>query len=153
MDNILEKIRKDLQIQLYKKNKLIVAVLRMLISAIHNKEITLRKQEEFKLSDEQIFEIIRSEIKKRKDSVQAYEQGNRQDLVQKEKKEIEILEKYLPAQMSDEELRKIVKEIIEAAGEDKNFGKIMGQVMGKTKGLADGQRVSALVKKVLESDS
>lgn len=150
MDNILEKIRKDLQIQLYKKNKLIVAVLRMLISAIHNKEIILRNQDKTELSNKEFFGVIKSEIRKRKDSVQAYEQGNRQDLAQKEKEEVEILNKYLPAQMSDEELRKIIKEIIEAGEKDKNFGKIMGQVMSKVKGQADGQRVSAVVKKVLE---
>ena len=90
-------------------------------------------------------------MKKRKDSIKAYEEGNREDLVKIEKVELAILEKYLPKQMSDEDLEEIVKDVINSMGNVtmKEFGKIMGQIMGKVKGLADGDRVTTMVKKIL----
>lgn len=130
------------------KDGLAVSVLRLLVSAIKNKEIMLRQTAAAELNDEQIIEVISSEIKKRKDSVAAYEQGGRHDLAEKEKKEIRILEKYLPSQLSDEEIEKIVREIATADG-GKNFGAIMGQVMPKVKGKADGIKVGEIVKRVL----
>jgi len=151
MSNILEKINGDLKGAMRGKDELSVSVLRMLISAIRNKEISLRKGEKIELADEQIIEVIKSEIKKRKDSIEAYRAGGRPDLADKEKKEEEILEAYLPPQMSDEELEKIVRETVVSLGEvsQKDFGRIMGQVMGKAKGKADGNKVSEIVKKVL----
>ena len=126
-------------------------VLRMLLSALKEKEIALRKGEEINLTEEQVVEVIASEIKKRKDSVLAYEQGGREDLAQKEKDEILILEKYLPAQLSDEELEKIVKEEIASFGEAglKDMGKIIGRIMPRVKGKTDGGRVSEMVKRFL----
>ncbi len=134
-----------------------LSTLRMLIAAMRNKEISLRpafaeasagrQDGRAELTDGQITEVISSEIKKRRDSVEAYQQGKRQDLVDKETHEIKILEKYLPAQLNDEELEKIIKEIIAAGVQD--FGKVMGRAMAKVKGKADGNRVGALVKKLL----
>ncbi|MDD5071121.1 MAG: GatB/YqeY domain-containing protein [Patescibacteria group bacterium] len=151
MPNLSEKINGDLKMAMQEKNEIAVSVLRMLISAIRNKEISLRKGEEIKLADEQIIEVVKSEIKKRKDSVEAYKAGGRQDLADKEKKEEEILELYMPPQISDEELEKIVKETINSLEEasENDFGKIMGQVMARVKGQADGNKASEAVKKVL----
>jgi hypothetical protein len=151
MLNLKEQINDDLKQAMREKKDEVVSVLRMLLSAIKNKEITLRKGEDVNLNDKQIIEVLSSEIKKRKDSVLAYEQGSRQDLVDKEKNEIQILEKYLPEQLSDEELEKIVREIIETHDDVsvQDFGKIMSQVMPKVKGRADGNKVSKVVKKVL----
>lgn len=146
--NTIEKIKQDLKEALKNKEEKKVTVLRMTISAVRNKEIEMRKGEDVELSEEQVQQVVASEIKKRKDSVQAYEEANREDLVQNEKQEIEILEKYMPEQISDEDLEKIVLDVVEKS-DDKNFGKIMGQVMGKVKGQADGNRVSAMVKKVM----
>ncbi len=146
--SLKEQINKDLKEFMQAKNELGVSVLRMIISAIRNKEISLRKGESVELSDDQIQEVLKSEIKKRKDSIYSYKDAGRHDLAEKEEQEIDIIEKYLPEQMSDEDLTKIVKEIIDQ-NEDKNFGKIMGQVMGKVKGQADGNRVSEVVKKLL----
>ena len=147
MAKLLEQINQNLVMAMKAKNAEETSVLRMLIAAARNKEITLRKDGQAELSDEQILEVIGSEVKKRRDSVEAYSQGGRQDLVDKENSEIKILEKYLPEQMSDEELEKIVAEIIAAGATD--FGRVMGQAMARVKGKADGGKVSEIVKKML----
>jgi hypothetical protein len=157
MSKLLEQINQDLKAAMKSKDAFGLSVLRMLIAAARNKEITLRpafakasaggQGDKVELTDEQIVEVVASEIKKRRDSVEAYIKGGRQELADKESAEIKVLEKYLPARMPDEELEKIVKEII-ASGAD-NFGKIMGQAMAKVKGKADGGKVGELVKKLL----
>lgn len=123
-----------------------LSVLRMLASALKNKQIALRTGTEVELAEEQIMEVIASEVKKRQDSVEVYRQGNREDLAAKEEREIEILKIYLPAQISDEEIEAAVTEIVKA---ETDFGKAMGQAMAKLKGQADGKRVGAAVKKLL----
>jgi len=143
-----EKIKADLKTAMQAKSELTVSVLRMLISALRNKEIALREGDAVQLSDEQVTEVLSSEIKKRKDSITSYEQGSRQDLADKEKSELEILAVYLPAQASDEEIEKIVREVA-SADESGNFGKIMGQAMARLKGQADGNKVGEIVKKIL----
>lgn len=148
MPNLKDKINNNLKEAMKSKESETVSVLRMLISAIKTKEIALRKGEEVRLNDEQVIETIRSEIKKRNDSVSAYEQGGRQDLAQKEKNEIKILEKYLPPSLSDEEIEKIIREEIGAL-EEKEFGRVMGKVMAKLKGKAEGGKISEIVKKVM----
>ena len=147
MVKLLEKINQDLVLAMKSKDALTTSTLRLLIAATRNKEITLREAGKAELTDEQIIEVVGSEIKKRKDAIEAYVQGGRQELADKEANEIKILQKYLPEQMSDEELKKIIKEII-ASGAD-NFGKIMGQAMAKVKGKADGAKVGEMVKKLL----
>ena len=133
------------------------AALRFLNSAIKNKELEKRARlsKENKnaaelenlseLSDEEILSVISSEIKKRKDSVAQYERGGRDDLVEKEAAELEILKKYAPAEIPEEELKILIKNKI--AGE-KDFGKAMGLVMVEVKGRADG----SLVKKIIEEE-
>ena len=148
MPTLKEVITHDLKGAMKGKESETVSVLRMLLSAIKTKEIALRKGEEVSLNDEQVIEVIRSEIKKRNDSVSAYEQGGRQDLANKEKNEIKILEKYLPPSLSDEEIEKIVREEIGSL-EEKDFGRAMGKVMARLKGKAEGGKISEIVKKVL----
>lgn len=147
MNKLTEQINQDLTRAMKNKDAETTSALRMLIAALRNKEITLRKDGQAELSEEQVLEAISSEIKKRRDSALAYDQGGRQDLADKENSEIKILEKYLPEQMSGEELEKIVREITSSSAD--NFGKIMGLVMARVKGMADGARVGELVKKVL----
>ena len=151
MSKLKESIEDNLKQAMRDKNELVVSVLRMLKSAIGNKEISLRKDGKAELKDEEVMAVIKSEVKKHKDSIEAYTAGNRQDLVDQEKKELEILEDYLPEQISDEELEKIVKEIVSATGAEgpKDFGKVMGQVMARLKNQADGNQVGEIVKKVL----
>ncbi len=139
----------DLKTAMREKNKEELGLLRMLSASFKNKKIDLGNKDE--LTEEQAEGVVKSEVKKRKDSIKAYEEGNREDLVKIEKVELAILEKYLPKQMSDEDLEEIVKDVINSMGNVtmKEFGKIMGQIMGKVKGLADGDRVTTMVKKIL----
>jgi len=106
---------------------------------------------ESQLADEEIIDTISSEIKKRRDAITLYEQGNRQELADKEKKEIEILQKYLPEQMSEEEIKKVVAEAIAKVGakEMKEMGKVMAELTPKVKGKADNSLVSRIVKESL----
>lgn len=162
--SIKGKLQQDLKSSLRNKEETTVSVLRMALAALHNKEIEKKEklrraggkteedvQKEGELSDEEINEIIFSEIKKRKEAIEQFERGNRQDLVDKEKKELEILKKYIPEQLSEEELREIVRGAIEEAGAEsmKDIGKVMTKVMPKVRGRADGSSVSNIVKELL----
>jgi hypothetical protein len=146
-----EQVNNELKQAMREKKAETVSVLRMLLGAVKDREISLRKGEDVGLTDEQTIEVVAGEIKKRRDSVSAYKQGGRDDLAQKEENEIKILEKYLPEQLSDEDLEKIVKEIVETQNfaSLRDFGKVMGQVMPRVKGRADGSKASEIVKKVL----
>ena len=145
-------IDQDLKQAMITKDADAVSALRMLLSSIKDKEISIRTGGAGQLTDDQVVDVIKAEIKKRTESITAYEQGNRDDLVAQEKKALSYIEKYMPAQMSDEELEKIIKDAIAQAGPDikANFGKLMGSIMPLVKGKADGNRVTQTVKKLLE---
>jgi len=147
MNNLQEQISADLKQAMRDKNEVVLSTLRMLSAALKNKIIALRQGVEVVLSDEQTTEVIASEIKKRQDSVEAYTAGKRPELAAKEQAEIDLLNKYLPEQASDQEIEAVVKEIVAIGATD--FGKTMGQAMTRLKGKADGKRVGEAVKKVL----
>lgn len=165
MMNLKTKIQQDLKTALKKKEELESLVLRLLLAAILNREKEKRYklsktkpelsgeelEKESQLIDEEVIEVISSEIKKRKEAILEFEKGQRQDLVEKEKKEMEILQKYLPEQLSGEEIKKLAKEAIEKIGasEIKDMGKIMAELMPKVKGRAEGSLVSKIVKELL----
>ena len=130
------------------KNEIELSVLRMLKSSLKNKAIELIKKE---LEEAEASAVVKSEIKKRKDSIEAYTQGARQDLADREQAEIVVLEKFLPTQMAPELLAAKVKEIVAGLpeGERVDFGKVMKAVMAQLKGSADGAAVSAAVKAAL----
>jgi uncharacterized protein YqeY len=127
----------------------------MVLAAITTKEKEKKFKEKIEgdahLTDEEIIDVVASEIKKRKDAVALYEKGNRPELAEKEKKEIEILKKYLPEQLSEEELKKLVQESIAktGAGEIKDIGKVMADLTPKIKGRADNSEASRVVKEFL----
>lgn len=124
-----------------------VAVLRLLITAMKNEQIKVGSE----LTDEQALKVLASQAKQRKDSITAYKEAGRQDLVDQESAELPYIEAYLPEQMGDEELQKLVQEAIDQVGatSSADMGKVMGVAMGKVQGQADGGRVSAAVKKLL----
>jgi hypothetical protein len=124
-----------------------VAVLRLLITAMKNEQIKVGAE----LTDEQAMKVLASQAKQRKDSITAYEAAGRQDLVDNEAAELPCIEAYLPEQMGDDELEKLVQEAIDQVGATSpaDMGKVMGAAMGKVQGQADGGRVSAMVKKLL----
>jgi hypothetical protein len=162
---MLEKIKSDLAAGQKEKNENKVSTLRMLISAINNKSINKRalaagkepdlSEEELvkksELNDQEIIDAIFSEAKKRKEAAFEYERGNRPELARKEKAELEILSAYLPAQMGEEEIRKLVADAIVKTGakDAKDMGKLMGALMPATKGKADGNLVSKIVRELL----
>ena len=149
-----EKIQKDLRDAMRVKNELRLSVLRMLSSAMHNREIEKRaKGGAEELSEEEVVVSIRSEVKKRRDAITEFTKGGRQDLVDKESAELKILEEYLPQELAEEEIEKIVREVITAAGMagQKDFGRAMGEVMKKIKGRASGDRVSGVVRRMIGS--
>ncbi len=144
-----EQIEKDFTEARKAKNELVVSVLSMLRAAVLNAEIAGGRKE---FKDDDVVKVINSEVKKHKDSIADYEKGGRVDLVSKEKAEMDILAKYLPAELPEEELRKIVEEKIGelgAAGPG-DFGKVMGAVMKAAGGRAGGDAVSKMVKEFLE---
>lgn len=143
--NILEQISKDLKEAFLKREKVKISALKLLLAAIHNKEIELRGQKK-KLDETAVIETIKKEAKKRKEAIVIYEKTTRVDLLNQEKEELQILEKYLPQELSDEEIKKIIKEKISLLNNELNFGEIMAEVVKETKGRADGKRVADLVK-------
>lgn len=147
--SLLETINNDLKNAMRGKEVLKLSVLRMLITAVKNKKIELKQNDE--MNDEQALGIVKSEVKKRKDSIKSYVDGGRQDLADIEESEIKILDSYMPEQMSEEDLESKVKSVVDSVdgASMQDFGRIMGQCMGAVKGLADGDRVSAMVKKLL----
>ncbi len=150
-----ERIQEELNRVLKKGDQISCLVLRMLLAAITNKEKEKKYREKLEksadLSDEEIIEVVSSEARKRKEAISEYEKGNRPRLAEKEKSELKILEKYLPEQLSEAEIKKLVEEAIEKLGvqEPKDFGRVMAGLMPKIKGRADGSQVSKIVKELL----
>ncbi|MDI6734280.1 MAG: GatB/YqeY domain-containing protein [Patescibacteria group bacterium] len=142
-----EKILKDLEFSFKNRNISRVETLRMLMSAVHNKEIEKKgKLNISDLSEEEVLEAVVKEAKKRKEAIDFYIKGGRNDLAEKEKGELKILEEYLPAQMGEAEVRKVVKEILNSLGGIRDFGGAMSEVMKKLKGQADAKIISSVVK-------
>lgn len=127
-------------------NKTALSALRFIMSQIKYEEIDKQKE----LTDEEVVSLMQKEIKKRKEAIEMFKKGNRDDLVKDEESQIAVIQKYLPQQLSEEELNKMINEIIASLGEEKNMGKIIGLVMGKAKGRADGSIIAKLVKQKLE---
>lgn len=145
-----EKIEEDLRRALKSGETLLVSTLRLVLSAMTNRAIELRKKD-IGLSDEEIIEIMRREVRQRKDAAGEFRRGNREELALKEEQEIEILQNYLPPQMSDEDLERIVEGSIREAGATSmaDFGKVMQGAMAILKGKAEGEKVAQAVKRIL----
>jgi uncharacterized protein YqeY len=139
-----DQLEADLKAAMKQKDVLKVSVVRMLKSAIKYREIEVLKT----LDDAGIQAVVGSEIKRRRDSVDQYRQGGREDLASKEEAEIAMLQGYLPAQLSPGELERIVDAAIARAGAQgpKDMGKVMKEVLPEVQGKAEGKAVSELVK-------
>jgi uncharacterized protein YqeY len=147
---LLDKINQDYKEAVKSKNESKRNTINLLLSAIKYRQIELRTSEK-ELTDEEIINVISKEIKKRKEAIELYEKGNRQDLVEKERKELEILESYMPKQLSEEELVSTIDEVIKSVGASStsDVGKVMKELMPKVRGKADGSLVKSLVEKRL----
>jgi len=145
-----DKISNDLKVAMKSKNALKVSCLRLIIAEAKNTSIAKQKE----LTDDDIMGIMQRQVKQRKDSIESFKKGNRQDLVEKEQKELEIIQDYLPKQLTPEEIATIVKKAIEEIGPTgkKDMGKVMGIVMGKVKGKTDGKIVTQIVNEELDKN-
>lgn len=148
--SLKEKISDDLIAAMKAGDALRRDTLRMVDSMIQNAEIEKKKKDKG-LDDNEVVEVLSRAVKQRKDSVEQYKKGGRQDLAEKEKKEMEIISAYLPEQLGEEKIREIIKEVITQTGAagKADMGKVMGQAMGKLKGQADGNMVKKMVEEEL----
>ena len=144
---LINQLQEELKQSQLQKDEVKVSTLRLLLSEVKNAEISKGHQ----LSDEEIVEVALREAKKRREAAAGFRQGDREEQALKEEAELKILEGYLPVQVSDEELTKVIEQTINELGVSSlaDMGKIMQAVMGKVKGQADGGRVSALVRQKL----
>jgi len=131
------------------RDEIRLSTLRMLSSALNYEFIA----KQHKLSEEEELVVVRREAKKRKDAIEAYEKASAVDRAEKEKKELAILEEYLPKQMSNDELAKLVEEAIGETGAISmaDMGKVMAAVMGKAEGRAEGAKVAQMVRERLDN--
>jgi len=145
-----QQLQQDLKQSMLAKNELKTSVLRLVLSALGYYEIN-KGGAGYEATDEDVLSVIQKEVKQRKDSIEQYKNANRQELADKETKELEILQEYLPEQMNEDEIRRLVKEAVSQTGAKtmQDMGKVMGALMPKVKGKADGSLVSKIVKEEL----
>lgn len=145
---MLEKVNSDLVTAMKEQDKFTLSVLRMLKSALKNEEINKKSS----LTDDEVLAVIKKQVKTRKDSKEEYLTYNRTDLADNLEKEIEILNKYLPEELSDEELEKIVDETIKELNPDgmKGIGLVIKTVGSKCGAAADMKKVSSMVREKLQ---
>lgn len=145
--NLAERLNEDMKQAMKDKDKFRLSTIRMIRASIKNYEIELRRP----LGDEELLHVVSRELKQRKDSLQDYERAGRDDLVSQMKAEIEIISRYLPEQLTEEEIKAIVIQTIQETGASSkaDMGKLMGALMPKVKGRADGKLVNRMVQQVL----
>ncbi|MFC4558858.1 GatB/YqeY domain-containing protein [Virgibacillus kekensis] len=143
-----EQLNQDMKQAMKDKDKERLSVIRMVKSSLQNEKIKLGNKE---LSEDEELTILSRELKQRKDSLQEFEAAGRDDLVEKLETEINILQEYMPEQLSEEELEAIVQSTISEvdATSKKDMGKVMSAIMPKVKGKADGSQINKLVQKHL----
>ncbi len=147
--SVFKKIENDLKESLKSGDKNRVSILRMVKSDVKYREI----EKEDPLTDEDIQTILRSFSKKARESIDQFTKAGRDELAEKEKAELAVIQEYLPEQISEEDVRKTVRDIIDETGAAgvKDMGRVMKTVMAKLKGQADGKLVNNLVKEALEA--
>ncbi len=148
-----EQILEDLKTAMKAKEKDRLQVLRSLKAKLQEKEIAERKDGEATLTEEQAIAVLMKAAKQRKESITQFEEGGREDLAEKEKVELEIIEEYLPKMLTEDEVREVVSKKIRDLGAEgpQDMGKVMGPIMGMLKGKADGGLVSKVVKEELSN--
>jgi len=143
-----KRIESEFKQALKKQDKLKLSTLRMLKADMNNLKLQPNKNA---LTDNEVIKIIQRQVKQHRDSIEQFEKGKRQDLVEKEKKELEMLISYMPEQLPEEELKKIIRDVIkELEATDKSqMGKVIKSVMERVKGKAEGKKVSQIVSSLL----
>ena len=147
--DLKQKLANDLKQAMKSGDKVRRSVIRLLMAAINNAEIARRAT----LEDADILGIIAKEVRQRGESIEAFKQGNRQDLVDQEEAELAVLQEYLPQQISREEIIEAARRIIEEVGAQgpADKGKVMPKIIAHLKGKADGREINAVVTELLSS--
>jgi uncharacterized protein YqeY len=151
--SLKQQIISDLTAAMKAKEADKLTVLRSIKTEIQKAEIALRKGDTNDLSDQATLDVLTKAAKQRKDSIEQFEAAKREDLASKERFELEIIQSYLPKQLSEEEITTLVKEVIQTTGASapSDMGKVMGALMPKVKGKADGGLVNKIVRELLNN--
>ncbi|ADO76805.1 GatB/YqeY domain-containing protein [Halanaerobium praevalens] len=149
MSELKKKLMEDMKKAMKKKNKARLSVIRMTRAEIKNKEIETGND----LDDQGVIQVIAKQVKQIKDSLSDFEKAGKEDVMNKLNQEIEILQDYLPEQMSETEVNKLVEQVIAETGAENmsDMGQVMGKLMPQIKGKADGSLVSSKVKNKLSN--
>lgn len=144
-----DRLMEDLKEAMKSKQQVRKSVITLIRSAVKQKEV----DERVELSDDDVLDVISKQVKQRKDALEDFKKAAREDLIVQTQEEIAILSSYLPEQLSDEELEKIIRDVIEKVGATsmKDMGKVMGTATPMVKGRADGKRINEIVKKIFAS--
>lgn len=145
--SLLAQVQDDMKTAMKAKDKKTLAVVRQIKSAVMNEQINLGHD----LTEEEELSVLSREVKQRKESIAEFKEGGREDMAKDTQAELDVLAKYLPAQLSEDEIKQVVAAAIEKTGatSPKDMGKVMGIVSAQTKGRADGKVVADTVKKAL----
>ena len=149
--SLKDTINEDIKVAMKAKDKIRLQTIRSIKKVIIEKEVELRAKGFDSLNEEQELQLLSQQAKQRRDAIAQYNKAGRDDLVMEESQELAIIETYLPEQLSDEELEKIITEIMTEVGATtkKDLGKVMGKAMKQLKGKADGKKIQEIVKNKL----
>ena len=147
--DIQERLSEDLKQAMRQGDEVRRSILRMVRSSVHNDEIAKQRS----LEDAEVLQVITRMLRQNRESIEAYEKGNRPELVEREKAEMAILQEYQPPQLSEDDLIELARKIIEETGAQGpgDIGKVMARLMPQVKGRADGAQVSSLMSRLLAS--
>jgi len=142
-----QRLYEDLKKAMKTKDEIRTRTLRLIISSIK----TLEVEKMTEATDDDVFRVLSKECRKRVEAIEAYKKGGREDLVNEEQRELEIIKSYMPKQLSEEELKEIVKNAVEETGSSsiKDLGRVMKVLMPRVKGRADGKTVNNIVRQIL----
>lgn len=150
-----EQLSTDLKEAMRGREEVRLRTIRSLRAALMEREIELRQGGKAELTEDQEIEVVQKQAKQRRDSIAQYAKADRADLKQKEEEELSIIEEYLPKQLEDDEIRAVLREIIEETGAESpgDIGKVMGAAMNRVRGRADGRRVQQLASELLSQEA
>ncbi|MCD6103490.1 MAG: GatB/YqeY domain-containing protein [Thermotogaceae bacterium] len=142
-----QRLYEDLKKAMKTKDEIRTRTLRLIISSIK----TLEVEKMTEATDDDVFRVLSKECRKRVEAIEAYKKGGREDLVNEEQRELEIIKSYMPKQLSEEELKEIVKNVVGETGSSsiKDLGRVMKVLMPRVKGRADGKTVNNIVRQIL----
>ena len=142
-----QRLYEDLKKAMKTKDEIRTRTLRLIISSIK----TLEVEKMTEATDDDVFRVLSKECRKRVEAIEAYKKGGREDLANEEQRELEIIKSYMPKQLSEEELKEIVKDVVEETGSSsiKDLGRVMKVLMPRVKGRADGKTVNDIVRQIL----